>query len=403
MSMIEKEKFLALGLMSGTSMDAIDVALLETDGKSHIQPVDFASYPISETTRRLLIAAMETAARSETWPSLSVEKPNSPSSTADWSQLDWAASASEAITQEHIQAIEAFTARPKAQKPDIIGFHGQTIWHDPAQGRTVQIGDGQRIADHFSLPVVDQFRLADVQSGGQGAPLVPLFHADLASGMERPLAILNIGGVSNVTFIKRDGALLAFDVGPGNALINDWVSRHTIDAYDKDGALAARGQVDQALVSKWLARDFFKLLPPKSLDRHSFDVLHDIGDLSLEDGAASLTAFSVACVVESLKYVDDVPVQWLICGGGRHNTTMMQKLDEELRSSSQIPNTSAMNNDVIRDLVLPCDTVGWQGDALEAQAFAWLAVRSLKGLPLSLPETTGVSRPMPGGIVREPA
>jgi anhydro-N-acetylmuramic acid kinase len=394
MSMIEKEKFLALGLMSGTSMDAIDVALLETDGESHIKAIDFASYPISDTTRALLSAAMELAAKNEIWPDMAGKFASSRS-------LDWAASASDAITKEHIHAIEAFKMRPNTPSPDIIGFHGQTIWHDPAQGRTVQIGDGQSLADHFATPVVDQFRLADMQAGGQGAPLVPLFHAALAAEMELPLAILNIGGVSNVTYIGRNRDLLAFDVGPGNALINDWVSLKTGKTYDKDGILAAQGRIEQMRLRKWLEQDFFKVAPPKSLDRHGFDVLQDMQGLSVEDGAASLTALTVASIVKSLDFFDEAPVQWLVCGGGRHNKTMMRQLDHGVRRNGAALQQGAQPP-TPRDLALPCDAVGWQGDALEAQAFAWLAVRSVKGLPLSLPETTGVSRPMPGGVFRQP-
>ena len=263
---------------------------------------------------------------------------------------------------------------------DTIGFHGHTIMHRPEERRTWQIGDGALLARLTGIDVVCDFRADDVAAGGQGAPLVPLFHAALAARLDKPLAILNIGGVANVTWLGQDeGAILAFDTGPGNAPIDDWALRHLGEPVDRGGALARSGRVDAARLAAFLAHPFFDRSPPKSLDRDDFAAFRDDG-LAAADGAATLTAMTAAAVARAAAHFPAPVSRWLVTGGGRHNPVLMDALARCLGAP-----------------VAAVESAGWNGDALEAQAFAYLAIRSLEGLPLSLPSTTGVVRPMTGG------
>jgi anhydro-N-acetylmuramic acid kinase len=279
---------------------------------------------------------------------------------------------------------------------DLVGFHGQTVLHEPAAGRTIQIGDPARLARRLGIAVVHDFRAADVAAGGQGAPLVPLYHAALARELPhdvgRPLAVLNLGGVGNLTWIGADPGggedppLIAFDTGPGNALIDDWVRTRTGRPFDDDGRLAAGGRIDAARLAAWLGHPHFLAPPPKSLDRDAFaHVLADAQDLEPADGAATLAALTAAAVAAALPLLPAPPRRWLIAGGGRRNPVLMRMLAARL---------SAPGAPVV---VEPVEAVGWRGDALEAEAFAFLAVRSVRRMPLSLPMTTGVPRPQPGG------
>lgn len=271
------------------------------------------------------------------------------------------------------------------QEIDVIGFHGQTVYHAPDDGVTIQLGDAQDLANRYRVPVVGDFRRNDVSEGGQGAPLAPLYHSALAQDLDKPIAILNIGGVANVTWLGRgEGDILAFDTGPGNAMMDDWIKQKTGAAFDDNGRLAGSSHVDQQALSRLLANEYFDALPPKSLDRRGFDA-SPISELSLEVGAATLSAFSVEAVVRSQQHMPERPVRWLICGGGRRNVTLMTKLQDALSAP-----------------VDPVEIEGWDGDYLEAQAFAYLAVRSMDSLPLSLPSTTGVPAPLTGGQVFRP-
>ncbi len=292
------------------------------------------------------------------------------------------------LTALHADAVEVVLAESGMDRSmiKIIGFHGQTVFHAPDQGVTRQLGDGQSLANRTGIPVITDFRSADVAAGGQGAPFAPLYHAALAQRLERPLAVLNIGGVANVTWLgpDTDKDIWAFDTGPGSALLDDWVSRHGLGDYDADGALAAAGMVDEEAVSLLMAHPYFQQSPPKSLDRNDFDP-SPVALLSPEDGAATLTAFTARSIAMALDHLPEPPVRWLVCGGGRRNTTIMHMLGEFLR----VP-------------VDPVESVGWSGDHLEAEAFGFLAVRSLMGLPLSMPTTTGVAHPMSGGHLFHP-
>jgi anhydro-N-acetylmuramic acid kinase len=347
---------LSLGLMSGTSLDGVDAALIETDGERVGAMGDWltAAYPPSlrDSLRGVLGGRGEVAA---------VER---------------------AVTLFHAEVAESLLARAGRPAVAVVGFHGHTILHRPAERRTWQIGDGALLRQSLGIPVVNDFRGADVAAGGEGAPLVPAYHAALARDLPRPLAVLNIGGVANVTWIGADGDLLAFDTGPGNALIDDWALRHTGRPVDADGRLAAAGMVDARAVAAFLAQDYFARRPPKSLDRDDFAraAAHLVEALSPADGAATLTALTVAAVGEAERHFPQPCRRWLVCGGGRHNPVLMAGLKARLASP-----------------VAPVEEAGWNGDALEAQAFAFLAVRSMKGLPLSWPGTTGIAAPLTGG------
>jgi anhydro-N-acetylmuramic acid kinase len=344
----------AIGLMSGTSLDGIDVAMIETDGRHRVSPGAALTFPYPPHFRERLRSVLGGVG-----PVADVE---------------------EELTRLHAEAVDNFLRQHPENAPELVGFHGHTIFHRPAERRTCQIGDGALLACHLGLDVVGNFRSADVAAGGEGAPLAPLFHAALAAALPQPIAVLNIGGVANVTWIGgRPEEILAFDTGPGNALIDDWVHRHTGAAADLDGALARAGTVSAAHVEGFLASAYFDRLPPKSLDRDDFRQALPTG-LSLQDGAATLTELTAAGVAAASRHFPAPARQWLVTGGGRHNPALMEALGRRLNVA-----------------VRPVEAVGWHGDALEAQAFAYLAVRSVLGLPLSLPATTGVWQPCSGG------
>ncbi|MCW8836553.1 MAG: anhydro-N-acetylmuramic acid kinase [Rhodospirillales bacterium] len=354
----------AIGLMSGTSMDGVDVALLTTDGHAISAFGPSQAFPYDSATREMLASVLGVGARNER-----------------------VVEAERKMTERHADAVDAFLSAHAIDPSsvDVIGFHGHTIMHAPEAGRTLQIGDGGLLARMTGIDVVADFRSADVAAGGEGAPLAPLYHAALASGIERPLAVLNIGGVANVTWIGADEAsIMAFDTGPGNALIDDWVAEKTGRNMDVDGALARSGMPDGTVIDSILRDPFFARRPPKSLDRDTFSRLaHDhLSGMSASDGAATLTALSAMAVALAGGFLPASPEKWLVCGGGRRNPVMMAALEQALDAP-----------------VVPVETMGWDGDALEAQAFAFLAVRSLRGLPLSLPGTTGVPRPVCGGVL----
>ena len=355
----DQTPILALGLMSGTSMDGVDAALLLTDGIGVERFGAALSTRYTLEDRAVLRAAVGGAAGQEA-----------------------EAAAARAVTDAHIQAVQALLklAGCASQDVAVIGFHGHTIHHDPANGVTRQIGDAVLLAAATGIDVVSDFRAADLAAGGQGAPLAPVFHvARKLVGPTGPVAVLNLGGVGNVTWIGSDQRLLAFDTGPGCALIDDWVRRSTGDAFDVDGALAITGVVNKAVLAALLADPYFSVAPPKSLDRDHFDMTPMEG-LSAADGAAVLSAFTAAAVARGAAWFEAQPRRWLVTGGGRHNGALMRALAGKL----SVP-------------VEAVEAVGWDGDALEAQAFAYLAVRSLAGLPLSFPLTTGVAAPLTGG------
>jgi anhydro-N-acetylmuramic acid kinase len=352
-----------IGLMSGTSMDGIDVAVIETDGERVGWSGPARTFPYPDPLRTRLDRAVRGDERA----------------SADVARLEID------LTDAHAAAVLAFMGElpPERRAIDLVGFHGHTLFHRPEQRRTCQLGDGPRLALRLGIDVVFDFRSADVAAGGQGAPLAPVYHQALAAGLAEPVAILNLGGVGNLTWIGAGGPI-AFDTGPGNGLIDDWVRARTGRPYDASGGISAAGRVDEARLAAMLAHPYFEQAPPKSLDRLDF-ALAPVEGLGLEDGAATLAAFTARAVARAQAHLPAPPLRWLITGGGRHNATLMRMLAEALG----VP-------------VAPIEAIGADGDALEAQAFAFLAVRSVRGLPISFPTTTGAPRPLCGGRLARP-
>ena len=353
--------YTAIGLMSGTSIDAVDAALIKTDGKNVIERLDFVSVPYNDEDKKAIKSCLGLR-----------EDKNGLVKKAE-----------EIIHKRHIEAINKLNA----SSVDIIGFHGHTITHAPEEKFTWQIGDAQKLAKEIGIEVIKDLRINDIKSGGQGAPLLPIYHYALlkSKNIPLPVAILNLGGVANYTYISEDEELLAFDTGPANALIDDFINIRIGKPYDSEGKLAASGEYNLDLVKKWLEHDFFKRPPPKSLDRDAWDILDDVKSMSDKDGAANLTAFTVLATVIGTVFFEKDPYQIFVTGGGRHNLTIMEGLTESLDIK-------------IRNI----DEIGCNGDAIEAEGFAYLAVRFLKDLPITFPTTTGVSSPISGGCSYKP-
>src|SRR5258706_4773 len=360
----------AIGLMSRTSLDGVDVALIETDGRQ-VRAFGPSGYrPYTDGERVLLRQALTEAVhlpQRDARPGILRE-------------------AEHAVTVAHAEAVAAFTAQNHLSREDvdIVGFHGQTVLHRPAQKMTVQIGDANALAKAIHIPVMHDFRAADVAAGGQGAPFVPVYHRALAQSLERegPMVVVNIGGVSNITYIDGADTLIACDAGPGNALLDDYMFRTMGQLFDCEGRSAAQGVVDVAWVVRALEHPFFALPPPKSLDRKDFASLMVRG-MSVADGAATLTAFTAEGIARIAPLLPKEPRSWIVAGGGARNFTMMRMLRERLAPAT----------------VETAEGLGWSGDAIEAQAFGFLAARGLEGLPLSYPATTGVPIPLEGGAM----
>jgi anhydro-N-acetylmuramic acid kinase len=367
----------AIGLMSGTSYDGVDVALVNSDGETvgRLGPTGYRAYSDAERAvlRRAIAAAGNLCDRNQR-----------PEPLAEAEAL---------LTAMHAEAVESYLTANGISAADIavVGFHGQTVLHQPDRHLTVQLGNGADLASRIGIPVVYDFRAADVAAGGEGAPLVPAYHRAMVRMLDRPqpVGVLNLGGVANVTYIDGDD-LIAFDVGPGNALIDDFIRLRTGESHDADGARAAAGTVDETAVARVLSHPYFGRRPPKSLDRNEFrNWVAEEGGLakkSVEDGAATLTAITAAAIAAARALLPRAPASWIAAGGGTRNPTLMRMLNERLA-----PATVETANDV-----------GWSADALEAQAFAYLAVRSLRELPLTFPGTTGVAEPLTGGVLARP-
>jgi anhydro-N-acetylmuramic acid kinase len=366
---------LAIGLMSGTSQDGVDVALIETDGDiiTRFGPTAYRTY--SKAERALMRSATAAAANA----------------TVRTARPDIVAKAEARVNDAHVEAVETFLAANSIKPGDVtvIGFHGQTVLHRPERGLTIQIGDGRVLAARLGIPVIYDFRAADVAAGGEGAPLAPMYHRALVRrlGREQPVAVLNVGGVANVTYIDGDD-LIACDTGPGNALLDDFLRLRTDRLLDTDGQTAQAGAIDEAAIAHFLAHPFFAKAPPKSLDRNDFRgwVGVTFDDRSVEDGAATLTALTAASVARIVPLLPRAPKIWIVSGGGARNPTLMRMLAQRLAPAR----------------VETAHDAGWSIDALEAQAFAYLAVRSLRGEPISLPTTTGAPRPLSGGVLARP-
>jgi anhydro-N-acetylmuramic acid kinase len=355
-----------LGTMSGTSLDGVDAAMVLTDGERILE--------FGESGYRAYSAEEQTALRAALgkWPGDTAVAP-----------------AAALVEQAHIELMRNF------DDVEMAGFHGQTLAHDPEARGTHQAGDGARLAQALQIPVVWDFRSADVKMGGQGAPLAPFFHFACAKwiGATQPLCFLNLGGVGNLTWVdprqsgpEAPGALLAFDTGPANAPLNDLMMQRRNLPFDENGALAAQGQVGAGALERFLQDAYFRRIPPKSLDRDAFaDMLDLVRELDDADAAATMAGMAAAAVMQAMEHCPAPPQQVLVTGGGRHNPVLMQMLAAGLDCA-----------------VAPVEKVGLDGDMLEAQAFAYLAARVARGLPTSAPGTTGVKALIGGGEVSYP-
>ncbi len=361
--------FVALGLMSGTSMDGIDAAVVRTDGETFAEPLLHFHEAWDNDMRALVEAAIDEArdAPARAWRGAVMR------------------AAEEAITEAHerlASRIMAFTDWDIG----LVGMHGQTVLHAPDRGLTVQLGDGQALADACGVPVVWDMRANDMAHGGQGAPLAPAYHRLLARRLPmRPVAFVNIGGVANITWIGADDHdPVAFDTGPGNALLDDLMRERAGVDHDENGAIAARGRVDEDALHALLRHPFLSQPPPRAADRNAFrgDALRG---LRLEDAAATLARFTARTIAHAADWLPEAPRVWIVSGGGRHNRAIMSMLAEEVEGA-----------------VVPAEAVELNGDFLEAECWAALAVRAMRGLPLTWPSTTGVERPVSGGVVSWP-
>ncbi|WP_374468444.1 anhydro-N-acetylmuramic acid kinase [Phenylobacterium sp.] len=365
-----------LGFMTGTSLDAVDMAVLETDGEAIQAFGPAGERKLTDATRDIMLEATRRALQ---WPRGAAEP-------------EIFAAAARAGADEHLAAAEEFLVANGLDWSDfdLLGVHGQTVLHERPQegrpGRTVQLFDAQWFADRTGVPVAYDFRTADVAAGGEGAPLAPIYHLAraTASGLEPPLAVLNVGGVANVTFWSGGDEIAAFDTGPGNGMIDLLVQDRGAGRFDDRGRYASVGQVNEAVLRALLAHPYFQAPPPKSLDRYDFS-LEPLARMELEDAAATLVAFTAEAVRLGFELMGQTPREVVVAGGGRHNPEIMRALAERL----PCPVTSAEDHE-------------WRGDSIEAEAFAYLAARTARGLPISYPRTTGVPQPMTGGRIARP-
>ncbi len=378
MRLDEDESCVALGLMSGTSADGIDAAVLEADGVAHYEVLGHFHKPYDEETRDLIRRACADARTAFEEGRL----------TSRWQRPGSLMEADEALTGLHIDFSREVMAEMEkhGKKVRLIGMHGHTVLHAPEKGITIQLADGDEVAQQVGETVIWDMRAHDMEHGGQGAPLAPAWHMALAQRLPmRPVMFVNIGGVSNVTWIGGENEEPhAFDAGPGNALMDDLVREKTGELFDRDGALAAKGRVNEDALHALMAQKPLHAAPPRSFDRNTFDSA-PVRDLSLEDALATLCRFTAKTISHAVEWLPRPPETWIITGGGRHNRTLMAMLAEEVEGA-----------------VVPAEAVEMDGDHMEAEAWAWLAVRALKRLPITWPATTGVDRPRTGGVITWP-
>ena len=371
------EPMRAIGLMSGTSLDGIDVALLDTDGEANVTRGPARVYAYDAAFRRRLAEALEAA-------KVIVSRTDKPGHLADIERE---------LTLRHAQAVERFLTDCAIDRlsVDLVGFHGQTVLHRPEKALTVQLGDGSLLAERLGLPVVHDMRAADMEAGGQGAPLVPAYHQALAANIAAeyralPVVFVNIGGISNVTYLDGKNDPVAFDSGPGNALLDQWLEREAGIPFDQGGAVASEGGVLKGLSERYLNSEFFAKPAPKSLDRFDFPVPESSAG-SLEDVARTLCFVSAEAILKAARHFPQAPKLWIVCGGGRHHPAIMADLDAGAHKDAQ---------------VISAEKAGFDGDAMEAEAWAYLAVRSKRGLPLTWPTTTACRQALTGGVLTVP-
>ncbi len=356
-------------------MDGIDVALIRSDGHFFVErgPNIFLAY--EKDTRQRIREGLETASRLK-------DRTISPDILAD---LECE------LTELHGRAVGEFLDNNNINtgEIDLIGFHGQTVLHRPQYALTIQLGDGQKLADQTGIEVIYDFRANDMLNNGQGAPLVPVYHGALANNIPaelidgKAMVFVNIGGISNITHVDSDGCLTAFDSGPGNGLIDQWVLFKAGLDYDDGGKIAAGGKVIEEICRRYLSHPYFELPIPKSLDRKDFEPLLD-DDVSLADGARSLARLTASTIVHSIDQLPSMPAVIVVCGGGALNKVIMSDLQ-----------SMAIQ---IGTKVITAEQAGLSAGAMEAEAFAYLAIRAKLGEPLTYPKTTGCSKPVTGGV-----
>lgn len=347
---------LFLGMISGTSADGIDVAALHTDGDTIQTLGASATYEFRAETRRSIRQVLGSGAISQDLV--------------------------DAVTSDHVEAARKFLDEHAISTRHVraLGFHGQTVLHRPSEGISLQIGDGKKLAETLSIDVVDQFRIQDVQAGGQGAPIAPIFHAALMRGGPLPSVMVNIGGIANITWFDGD-RILAFDTGLGNARLDDWMRQRAGLEYDEDGSHASSGAVNDEILRSALTHQFYDQNPPKSLDRDEI-MIAGLDGMTLEDGAATLAAITADTISRASRFIPSQPHRWIIAGGGRHNRAIMNRLRQKLGN------------------VVAAEELGVNGDGVEAYLIAYLAARKLSDLPSTFPSTTGVEVPTVCGVLR---
>ncbi len=358
-------------------MDGIDAALIKSDGLDQLETGPNSFFAYKKETRDLLTEALEDAKAIG-------ERSERPGVLKE---------AERAVTDLHISAVKEFLDENSLSRSeiDLIGFHGQTVLHRPGDAVTVQLGDGKRLAKETGIATVYDLRANDMENGGQGAPLIPIYHKALAAGLPQPFAsqtpvvFVNIGGISNITYVDDD--LVAFDTGPGNALIDQWVQKAIGIPFDQGGMIAAEGNVSLKVVERFLENDYFARPLPKSLDRLDFN-LDSLQGIGTEDGARTLARITAAAILKSVDHLPKEPKLWIVCGGGRHNPLIMM----DLRQLAQQQGSKAIS----------AEDAGLNGDMMEAEGWAYLAIRSAEGLPLTYPNTTGVKSPVSGGVIAKP-
>jgi len=363
-----------LGFMTGTSLDGIDMAVLDTDGEAQLAFGPWAEKPMPRATRAVLEDTVKAALN---WPR-GAEEP------AIFDE------ARRVIVDLHLESMHEFLGDNglNLRDFDAIGVHGQTVLHERPKagvpGRTVQLFDGRRFAEAAGVTVVCDFRQADIMAGGEAAPLAPVYHRALvqSAGLEAPVVVVNLGGVANITVIGRDGGLTALDTGPANGLMDQWMRLHGRGDFDHEGRFAAAGRVDAAAVAAYMGHPYFAASAPKSLDRYDF-TLSTVQHLSFEDGLATLSAFTLQSLLAGIRLTGAEPRTIVLAGGGRHNAFLVSQIKAALSPAR----------------VVLAEDLGWRGGAIEAEAFAYMAARSLRGLPISFPGTTGVKTPLTGGQI----
>ena len=362
-------RFYAIGLNSGSARTGIDAALIETDGEDFVRPVAFAQTAYTAATRALIAEACHIAAR--------VELPHEEATITQADQI---------VTALHIDIAKQLINRAGmvVDQIDIVGSHGHTIVHRPDRGWSWQIGNGTVISDALKRVVACDFRSGNMRAGGQGAPIAPVFHQQIVSTLEKPVVILDLGGIARFTYVGLDGALGAFEAGPGTALIDDWMLKHVGQPFDESGEMAARGQINALLLADLMRHDYFGASAPKSLDRDAISS-DPVQFMDPADGAATLTAFAARTIAASVRHLPSPPTRLLVSGGGRRNKTLM-----------------AMISDAACINLEPIDGHYADADAIEAQAIAYIAVRRMKLLPISFPGTTGVDKPITGAFCSIP-